>query len=168
MGAPEKSSLFRFPFHPNRPEKAQEVRPNLNRPNATSFSPETQYVRRPSTRRISFADRFNQSREREMSHNTRHRRSTQPGSANQIGFWSMAPSHEEVSKEFERWSGGEVEAFRLVRVLSSLCGATDDPFSLGFDATSHGKAFPDSFEPPRPEGRRFLDYAQRYSAHVSV
>src|ERR1700734_4529097 len=23
-------------------------------------------------------------------------------------------------------------------------------------------------EPPRPEGRRFLDYAQRYSAHVSV
>src|ERR1700693_2881889 len=25
-----------------------------------------------------------------------------------------------------------------------------------------------NFEPPRPEGRRFLDYAQRYSAHVSV
>src|ERR1700733_11016732 len=23
-------------------------------------------------------------------------------------------------------------------------------------------------EPPRPEGRRFLDYAQRYSAHVSI
>ena len=23
-------------------------------------------------------------------------------------------------------------------------------------------------EPPRPEGRGFLDYAQRYSAHVSV
>ncbi len=30
---------------------------------------------------------------------------------------------------------------------------------------SHGLS---KVEPPRPEGRGFLDYAQRYSAHVSV
>jgi hypothetical protein len=84
---PQRDSRFpNFPPVQIRQKKAEEVRPNLNRRYRTSLRPETQYVRRSATGRISFTDRLNQTREPEVGDYIGNRRSAQPGSANQIGL----------------------------------------------------------------------------------
>ena len=67
-------------------EESEKIRPDFDADYASAFSLEPNDVGRSAAGRITFANRFDESRGRQMRHNICDRGRTQSGSARQVGF----------------------------------------------------------------------------------